>query len=177
MQGRHGAHALCSSVTCSSAAAYHIFTCSPVVHGKVISEALRSRLHDKQLVMLLYSSMTARHVVMQSIGTRSVPELPADERDTYIRQVSSTVGLAALAATVVRVAPGLLLSVCSPAPGTSGPGTDQSEPVLFVLGKLEERILLQLAEAETWKRKHDAATSAKGESYGHAPAKSCFLQL
>lgn len=128
-------------------------------------------------IAAIYSSMTARRVLMQSIGTRSVPELPADERDTYIRQVSSTVGLAALAATVVRVAPGLLLSVCSPAPGFSIPGTDQPEPVLFVLGKLEERILLQLAEAETWKRKHDAATSAKGEAYRHAPTNLCSLQL
>lgn len=92
---------------------------------------------------------------VQSIGTRCVPEIPAEERDTYIRQVSSTVGLAALAATVVRVAPGLLLSLCSP-------GSDNSDPILAELGKLEERILVQLAEAETWKRNHDATTAVKG---------------
>lgn len=89
-------------------------------------------------------------LVVQGIGSKSVPELPAEERDTYIRQVSSTVGLAALAATVVRVAPGLLLSLCSP-------GSDKSDPILAELGKLERHILLQLAVAETWKRSHDAS--------------------
>lgn len=92
---------------------------------------------------------------MQGIGCKSVPELPAEERDTYIRQVSSTVGLAALAATVVRVAPGLLLSLCSP-------GSDKSDPILAELGKLERHILLQLAVAETWKRNNDASNAVKG---------------
>lgn len=92
---------------------------------------------------------------MQGIGSKSVPELPAEERDTYIRQVSSTVGLAALAATVVRVAPGLLLSLCSP-------GSDKSDPILAELGKLERHILLQLAVAETWKRNNDASNAVKG---------------
>lgn len=87
-----------------------------------------------------------------------VPELPATERDTYIRQVSGTVGLAALAATVVRVAPGLLLSLCS---------TDASkpDPMLGELGKLEQQVLWQLALAENWKRDQDAAKeAAKGGS-------------
>ena len=92
---------------------------------------------------------------MQGIGSRSVPELPAEERDSYIRQVSSTVGLAALAATVVRVAPGLLWSLCSPS-------AVKSEPILAELGKLEQHILLQLAVAETWKRNNDASNAIKG---------------
>lgn len=71
-------------------------------------------------------------------------------RDTYIRQVSSTVGLSALAATVVRVAPSLLLSLCSPRP-------DKGDPILAELGKLERLVLLQLTAAETWKRKQDVS--------------------
>jgi len=90
-----------------------------------------------------------------------VPELPATDRDTYIRQVSGTVGLAALAATVVRVAPGLLLSLCSTEAGKSG-------PILGDLGKLERRVLWQLALAENWKRDQDAAKeAAKGSSLDH----------
>ncbi len=87
-----------------------------------------------------------------------VPELPAAERDTYIRQVSGTVGLAALAATVVRVAPALLLSLCSTEEG-------KAEPILGQLGKLERRVLWQLALAENWKRDQDAAKeAAKGNT-------------
>ena len=82
-----------------------------------------------------------------------VPELPAAERDTYIRKVSSTVGLSALAATVVRVGPGLLLSLCS----TDGNKTDS---VLAELGKLERLILRQLVQAKNWKRDQDAAKEA-----------------
>lgn len=94
---------------------------------------------------------------MQTIGDKVVPELPATERDTYIRQVSGTVGLSALAATVVRVAAPLLLCLCT---------SDDSkpEPILSELGQLERLILWQLALAENWKRDQDAAKeSAKGK--------------
>ena len=87
------------------------------------------------------------------MGSKVVPELIATDRDTYIRQVSSTVGLSALAATVVRVAPSLLLSLCS-AEGSTG------EPILSQLGQLERHILWQLALAESWKRDQDAAKEA-----------------
>ncbi len=86
-----------------------------------------------------------------------VPELPATDRDLYIRHVSGTVGLAALAATVVRVAPALLLSLCS---------TESIfGSVLSQLGRLERRVLWQLAQAENWKRDQDAAKeAAKGNT-------------
>ena len=90
---------------------------------------------------------------LQGIGNKIVPELPATDRDTYIRQVSGTVGLSALAATVVRVAPALLLSLCS-AEG------NKPEPILGELGQLERHILWQLALAENWKRGQDAAKEA-----------------
>lgn len=90
---------------------------------------------------------------LQVIGSKIVPELPATDRDTYIRQVSGTVGLSALAATVVRVAPALLFGLCS----TEG---DKPEPILGELGQLERHILWQLALAENWKRDQDAAKEA-----------------
>lgn len=100
---------------------------------------------------------------LQVIGNKIVPELPATERDTYIRQVSGTVGLSALAATVVRVAPSLLLSLCS-AQG------DKPEPILGELGQLERHVLWQLAQAESWK--HDqgpAKEAAKGTAGSERP--------
>ena len=87
-----------------------------------------------------------------------IPELPAADRDVYIRQVSGAVGLAALTATVVRVAPSLLLNLCSTEAG-------KAEPILGQLGKLERRVLWQLSLAENWKRDQDAAKeAAKGTS-------------
>ena len=62
-------------------------------------------------------------------------------------------GLSALAATVVRVAPALLFGLCS----TEG---DKPEPILGELGQLERHILWQLALAENWKRDQDAAKEA-----------------
>ena len=65
-------------------------------------------------------------------------------------------GLSALAATVVRVAAPLLLSLCT------SDGT-KPEPILSGLGELERLILWQLALAENWKRDQDVAKeSAKG---------------
>lgn len=90
---------------------------------------------------------------VQVIGNKIVPELLASDRDTYIRQVSGTVGLSALAATVVRVAPALLFGLCS----TEG---DKPEPILGELGQLERHILWQLALAENWKRDQDVAKEA-----------------
>ncbi|DBB00800.1 TPA: hypothetical protein ACH3X1_000730 [Trebouxia sp. C0004] len=114
----------------------------------------------------LSSQFTITLQLAEAIDDRMVPELPAAERDLYIRHVSGTVGLAALAATVVRVAPALLLSLCSTEEG-------KAEPILSQLGKLERRVLWQLAQAENWKRDQDAAKeAAKG---GPAPeAESSF---
>lgn len=89
----------------------------------------------------------------QVIGDLVVPELPALDRDTYIRQVSGTVGLSALAATVVRVAPALLFGLCSAE-------ADKPEPILGDLGQLERHILWQLALAENWKRDQEVAKEA-----------------
>ena len=94
----------------------------------------------------------------QVIGDLVVPELPALDRDTYIRQVSGTVGLSALAATVVRVAPALLFGLCSAE-------AEKPEPILGDLGQLERHILWQLALAENWKRDQEVAKeAAKGIS-------------
>lgn len=90
---------------------------------------------------------------LQVIGDLVVPELPALDRDTYIRQVSGTVGLSALAATVVRVAPALLFGLCSAE-------ADKPEPILGDLGQLERHILWQLALAENWKRDQEVAKEA-----------------
>lgn len=109
---------------------------------------------------------------MQALDGKVVPELPAADRDVYIRHVSGTVGLAALAATVVRVAPGLLLSLCSTEAG-------KAEPVLGELGKLERRVLWQLSLAENWKRDQDAAREAakgKGRPHSHSP-ETCHCVL
>lgn len=89
----------------------------------------------------------------QVIGDLVVPELLALDRDTYIRQVSGTVGLSALAATVVRVAPALLFGLCSAEAG-------KPEPILGDLGQLERHILWQLARAENWKRDQEVAKEA-----------------
>lgn len=97
-------------------------------------------------------------LALQVLDDRVVPELHAAERDLYIRQVSGTVGLAALAATVVRVAPALLLSLCSTEENIFG-------SILSQLGRLERRVLWQLAQAENWKRDQDAAKeAAKGNT-------------
>ena len=76
--------------------------------------------------------------------------------------MSSTVGLSALAATVVRVGPALLLSLCSAEAG-------KTDPVLAELGKLERLVLHQLAVAENWKRDQDAAKEAASKGGSHAP--------
>lgn len=96
-------------------------------------------------------------LALQAIDDKVVPELAATDRDHYIRHVSGTVGLAALAATVVRVAPALLLSLCS---------TESIfGSVLSQLGRLERRVLWQLAQAENWKRDQDAVKeAAKGDT-------------
>ncbi len=54
---------------------------------------------------------------VQVVGDRCVPELPAAEREVYIRHVSSTEGLAALAAAVVRNASSMLREVSNGKPG------------------------------------------------------------
>lgn len=95
-----------------------------------------------------------KQCLLQGIGRQVVPELPVAQRDIYIRQVSSTVGLSALAATVVRVAPGLLLSL------SSSSEAGKTDPVLAELGKLERLVLQQLAAAESWKHAQDAAKAA-----------------
>ncbi len=96
-------------------------------------------------------------LALQAIDDKVIPELPATDRDHYIRHVSGTVGLAALAATVVRVAPALLLSLCST--------ESVFGSVLSQLGRLERRVLWQLAQAENWKRDQDAAKeAAKGNT-------------
>ncbi|KAL0033594.1 hypothetical protein WJX79_006288 [Trebouxia sp. C0005] len=101
----------------------------------------------------LSSQFTITLQLAEVLDDRVVPELPAAERDLYIRQVSGTVGLAALAATVVRVAPALLLSLCSTEENIFG-------SILSQLGRLERRVLWQLAQAENWKRDQDAAKEA-----------------
>ena len=68
-------------------------------------------------------------------------------------------GLTSLAATVVRNAPSLLLSLSS-----LGPDGKQ-QPVVVWLGKLERRILEQLSVSEEWKHAHDAAR-AEGKGRG-----------
>ena len=109
--------------------------------------------HTDQSSPSFQAANTPFLLALQVIDDRVIPELPAAERDHYIRHVSGTVGLAALAATVVRVAPALLLSLCSTEESIFG-------SILSQLGRLERRVLWQLAQAENWKRDQDAAKEA-----------------
>lgn len=76
-----------------------------------------------------------------------------------MRLISGMEGLTSLAATVVRNAPSLLLSLSS-----LGPDGKQ-QPVVVWLGKLERKILEQLSVSEEWKHAHDAAR-AEGKGRG-----------
>ena len=114
--------------------------------------------------------LRTRLTPLQVIGNKTVPELPGADRDTYIRQVSGTVGLSALAATVVRAAPALLFSLCS----SEG---DKPEPILGELGQLERHILWQLALAENWKRDQDAAKEAAKGAAGFDCLCACVVPV
>ncbi|KAK9830284.1 hypothetical protein WJX72_010812 [[Myrmecia] bisecta] len=89
----------------------------------------------------------------QAVGSRSVPELPSAERDDYVRLVSSTEGLASLAAAVVRNAQHMLMEVSS-----------GQTAVIARLGELERMVLWQLAVAEDWKLAHDAQKAAEAKA-------------
>ena len=85
-----------------------------------------------------------------------------------MRLISGMEGLTSLAATVVRNAPSLLLSLSS-----LGPDGKQ-QPVVVWLGKLERKILEQLSVSEEWKHAHDAA---RAEGKGRGGRHPAWVQL
>ena len=85
-----------------------------------------------------------------------------------MRLISGMEGLTSLAATVVRNAPSLLLSLSS-----LGPDGKQ-QPVVVWLGKLERKILEQLSVSEEWKHAHDAA---RAEGRGRGGLHTAWAQM
>ena len=79
--------------------------------------------------------MTILHAP-QEIGDQNVPTMPAKERDSYIRLISSTEGLICLAAAVARNAQHMLLEVSAGA--TS---------IITRIGEVERVVLWQACHA------------------------------
>jgi hypothetical protein len=94
---------------------------------------------------------------VQRLADQCIPELPAEQRDDYIRRVSVTEGLAALAAAVGRNSQNMVL-VCSH-------GKVWKDVIIQRLARLHRYILWQLSIADDWKLSLDAARAlekAKG---------------
>jgi hypothetical protein len=94
--------------TCSLLVSFRVFTTQ---HASAQLPHIFGLLRAALLTQLDAALAAARQV-----GGACVPLLPAQQREAYIRQVSSTEGLAALAATVVRNASSVL-KVCIAGPG------------------------------------------------------------
>ena len=98
---------------------------------------------------------------MQSIGDQLVPLLPAEQREEYVRQVSTLEGFVSLAASISRTSQDLLAEV-----------SRGEEPIIVRLGRLERTVVWHLALADNWKFQHDEAkeaSSARGASWPPIP--------
>ncbi|KAI7840919.1 hypothetical protein COHA_005351 [Chlorella ohadii] len=84
-----------------------------------------------------------------------------ERRDAYIRHVSSTEGLAALASAVVRNASSVLKDI-----------SDGDMSVILRLGELERCVLWQAAVADEWKLEHDAKKAAEEKAAAAATSAS-----
>ncbi|KAI3425184.1 hypothetical protein D9Q98_008953 [Chlorella vulgaris] len=107
----------------------------------------------------LLTQLDAALAAARQVGGACVPLLPAQQREAYIRQVSSTEGLAALAATVVRNASSVLKDISN---------GDMS--VILKLGELERMVLWQAAVADEWRLEHAAAKAAEEKAAATAAA-------
>jgi hypothetical protein len=87
-----------------------------------------------------------------------VPELPAEERDAYVRRVSACEGLLNLGAQVVRTTAHMLAAVARPR--TGAPRAERERGPFDQLCQLQRRVLWQLALAEEWRRAGGAGAGA-----------------
>ncbi|KAL4856977.1 E3 ubiquitin-protein ligase UPL1 [Chlorella vulgaris] len=107
----------------------------------------------------LLTQLDAALAAARQVGGACVPLLPAQQREAYIRQVSSTEGLAALAATVVRNASSVLKDISN---------GDMS--VILKLGELERMVLWQAAVADEWRLEQAVAKAAEEKAAATAAA-------
>ncbi|KAK9821448.1 hypothetical protein WJX81_000342 [Elliptochloris bilobata] len=134
----------------SSAAAQALLaavrTLAPGHPGELAKELMRA--------LLWQLATTYRH----SPACSGVLDLPAEERDAYVRRVSAAEGLLNLGAQVVRTAQPMLGTLASMVPGLhlGVPGSP-----IDVLSHLHRRVLWQLAVAEEARRAAEAAAAAK----------------
>ncbi len=95
---------------------------------------------------------------MRAQGYACVPELPAEERDAYVRRVSACEGLLNLGAQVVRTTAHMLAAVARPRAGA--PRAERERGPFDQLCQLQRRVLWQLALAEEWRRAGGGASGA-----------------
>jgi predicted regulator of Ras-like GTPase activity (Roadblock/LC7/MglB family) len=112
-----------------------------------------------QLRTALLRQLEAALEAAKQVGGACVPLLPAEQRDNYIRHVSSTEGLAALASAVVRNASSVLKDI-----------SDGDMSVILRLGELERCVLWQAAVADEWKLEHEAKKAAEEKAAAAASA-------